>query len=171
MFAPLARLLGLYSIKEELEVLSFKYSDPEAYALMQRRLDALAREQEDVILKVLHICMRLHMWPLCIPCPCLLVASFSFPSGHHILNLHSFSISVCAACQQRWMLILHTCSIGQANGQPYGCVAVLLQARAELQDRLEGDAFLQGRIGSVSVGAHQKNMYSVYRCVSICIIL
>lgn len=52
VFAPLARLLGLYSIKEELEVLAFRYSDPEAYALMQRRLDVLAREQEDVVLKV-----------------------------------------------------------------------------------------------------------------------
>jgi (p)ppGpp synthase/HD superfamily hydrolase len=52
VFAPLARLLGLYSVKEELEALSFKYSEPEAYALMQRRLDVLAREQEDVVLKV-----------------------------------------------------------------------------------------------------------------------
>ena len=31
VFAPLARLLGLYSIKEELEALSFKYSDPLAH--------------------------------------------------------------------------------------------------------------------------------------------
>ena len=31
VFAPLARLLGLYSIKEELEALSFKHSQPEAH--------------------------------------------------------------------------------------------------------------------------------------------
>ena len=52
MFAPLARLLGLYSIKEELEALSFMYSDPEAYAAVQRRLDALAKLQGDVVLSV-----------------------------------------------------------------------------------------------------------------------
>ena len=52
VFAPLARLLGLYSIKEELEALSFQYSDPEAYAAVQRRLDALAKQQGDVVLSV-----------------------------------------------------------------------------------------------------------------------
>lgn len=52
VFAPLARLLGLYSIKEELEALSFMYSDPEAYAAVQRRLDALAKQQGDVVLSV-----------------------------------------------------------------------------------------------------------------------
>ena len=52
VFAPLARLLGLYSIKEELEALSFRYSNPDEYALVQRRLDALAKDQEDVVLKV-----------------------------------------------------------------------------------------------------------------------
>jgi (p)ppGpp synthase/HD superfamily hydrolase len=31
VFAPLARLLGLYSIKEELEALSFKHSQPKAH--------------------------------------------------------------------------------------------------------------------------------------------
>ncbi|EIE19013.1 hypothetical protein COCSUDRAFT_31311 [Coccomyxa subellipsoidea C-169] len=51
VFAPLARLLGLYSIKEELEALSFSYSNPEEHALVQRRLDCLAKEQEDVVLK------------------------------------------------------------------------------------------------------------------------
>lgn len=30
VFAPLARLLGLYSIKEELESLSFMYTNPQA---------------------------------------------------------------------------------------------------------------------------------------------
>lgn len=52
VFAPLARLLGLYSIKEELEALSFRYSHPEEHALVQRRLDCLAKDQEDVVLKV-----------------------------------------------------------------------------------------------------------------------
>ena len=52
VFAPLARLLGLYSIKEELEALSFLYSDPESYAVVQRRLDVLAKMQGDVVLAV-----------------------------------------------------------------------------------------------------------------------
>ncbi|BDA49388.1 probable GTP diphosphokinase RSH1, chloroplastic [Coccomyxa sp. Obi] len=87
VFAPLARLLGLYSIKEELEALSFRYSNPEEYALVQRRLDALAKDQEDVVLK----------------------------------------------------------------------------AQSALQDKLETDTFLQERVKSFTVGAHQKNVYSVYR--------
>ncbi|KAK9817748.1 hypothetical protein WJX72_001567 [[Myrmecia] bisecta] len=45
VFAPLARLLGLYSIKEELEDLSFRYSDPEAYAKMQRQMQMLQEKQ------------------------------------------------------------------------------------------------------------------------------
>ena len=49
VFSPLARLLGLYRIKEELEELSFRYSQPEAYARVNRRLDELSKEQEGVI--------------------------------------------------------------------------------------------------------------------------
>ena len=52
VFAPLARLLGLYSIKEELEALSFMYSDPEGYASVQRRLDVLAKTQGGVVIAV-----------------------------------------------------------------------------------------------------------------------
>ena len=52
VFAPLARLLGLYSIKEELEALSFMYSDPEGYSAVQRRLDVLAKTQGGVVLAV-----------------------------------------------------------------------------------------------------------------------
>ena len=57
VFAPLARLLGLYSIKEELEALSFMYSDPEGYAAVQRRLDVLAKTQGDVVLAVSSFCL------------------------------------------------------------------------------------------------------------------
>ncbi len=46
VFAPLARLLGLYSVKEELEELAFGYSKPEEYARLRQRLDSLAEEQE-----------------------------------------------------------------------------------------------------------------------------
>ncbi|CAL5224551.1 g7251 [Coccomyxa viridis] len=90
VFAPLARLLGLYSIKEELEALSFMYSDPEGYAAVQRRLDVLAKMQGDVV----------------------------------------------------------------------------LAAQKALEEKLEGDAFLQGRVEKVTVGAHQKNVYSVHRKIA-----
>ena len=49
IFAPLARLLGLYSIKEELEELAFKYSNPEAYGQMVKRMEALSKAQGDTI--------------------------------------------------------------------------------------------------------------------------
>lgn len=52
VFAPLARLLGLYSVKEELEELGFSYSKPDEYVMLRRRLDQLTSEQEPVILKV-----------------------------------------------------------------------------------------------------------------------
>ena len=53
VFAPLARLLGLYSIKEELEELAFRYSRPDEYLELRRRLDQLAAEHEGVVLQVL----------------------------------------------------------------------------------------------------------------------
>lgn len=45
VFAPLARLLGLYSIKEELEDLSFRFSDPRRYTRCRDRFDFLRKEQ------------------------------------------------------------------------------------------------------------------------------
>lgn len=41
--------------------------------------------------------------------------------------------------------------------------AVHVQAQKALEEKLEGDAFLQGRVEKVIVGAHQKNVYSVHR--------
>ena len=64
MFAPLARLLGLYSIKEELETLAFRYSEPEACALVQRRMDFLAKQQGGVVLKVRRALKRRVSSPL-----------------------------------------------------------------------------------------------------------
>ncbi len=87
MFAPLARLLGLYSLKEELEALAFRYADPGAHAAVQRRLDALAAVQGPTV----------------------------------------------------------------------------LQAQRALQAKLDGDAFLGSRAARVTVEAHQKAVYSVFR--------
>ena len=60
VFSPLARLLGLYTIKEELEELSFQYAMPQQYAITQKAVnrlwetqrvavEAAARELEDKI--------------------------------------------------------------------------------------------------------------------------
>eukprot|EP00899_Mesostigma_viride_P018926 jgi/Mesvir1/27034/Mv20734-RA.2 len=51
VFAPLARLLGMYKIKSELEMLSFKYSNREMYAAIVRRMDELCKQQEEVVLE------------------------------------------------------------------------------------------------------------------------
>uniref|UniRef100_A0A061QR48 Putative GTP diphosphokinase RSH1, chloroplastic n=1 Tax=Tetraselmis sp. GSL018 TaxID=582737 RepID=A0A061QR48_9CHLO len=45
VFAPLARLLGLHAVQEELEETSFRYSDPEAYGELRRRMEAARAEQ------------------------------------------------------------------------------------------------------------------------------
>lgn len=45
MFAPLAKLLGVYCIKEELEELSLQYSEPELYNHIRRWQDKQAAEQ------------------------------------------------------------------------------------------------------------------------------
>ena len=46
VFAPLARLLGLYSIKEELEERSFHFSEPENAAALRAQLDVMRSQQE-----------------------------------------------------------------------------------------------------------------------------
>ncbi|PSC74447.1 Guanosine-3, 5 -bis(diphosphate) 3 -pyrophosphohydrolase [Micractinium conductrix] len=49
VFAPLARLLGLYSIKEELEELSFKYALPAQYDAMRRTVARTWEAQRPVV--------------------------------------------------------------------------------------------------------------------------
>ena len=51
VFAPLAKLLGMYKIKNELEDLSFRYAYPNEYADMARRCDELSKQQEDLVQK------------------------------------------------------------------------------------------------------------------------
>ncbi len=45
VFSPLARLLGLYTIKEELEELSFYYAMPQQYAMTRRVVDRVWESQ------------------------------------------------------------------------------------------------------------------------------
>jgi len=49
VFAPLARLLGLYTIKEELEDLSFMYAMPQQYAVMRKSVDRLWEQQSPAV--------------------------------------------------------------------------------------------------------------------------
>lgn len=46
IFAPLAKLLGMYQIKSELETLSFMYTNPDKFADLKRRVEQLNKEQE-----------------------------------------------------------------------------------------------------------------------------
>ena len=51
VFAPLAKLLGMYQVKNELEELAFKWASPEAYAEAGRRLDELSKQQEPTMFR------------------------------------------------------------------------------------------------------------------------
>ena len=46
LYAPLAHQLGLYALKSELEELSFRYSEPEAYRTIAAKLEASVGERE-----------------------------------------------------------------------------------------------------------------------------
>ena len=48
VFAPLARLLGMYRIQAELEDLAFRYLHPAVYATLAARLDAVYTQQVSV---------------------------------------------------------------------------------------------------------------------------
>ena len=52
VFAPLARLLGLYGVKQELEELSFKYSNPEAHRMLCNTLQHIRTEQQPTVQQV-----------------------------------------------------------------------------------------------------------------------
>jgi GTP pyrophosphokinase len=49
LYAPLAHQLGLYNIKSELEDLSLKYTEPEAYRLINNKLKSSAGEREKIL--------------------------------------------------------------------------------------------------------------------------
>ena len=49
VFAPLAKLLGMYSVKNELEDLAFRWSSPEAHAETARWCDELSKRQEPTV--------------------------------------------------------------------------------------------------------------------------
>jgi GTP diphosphokinase / guanosine-3',5'-bis(diphosphate) 3'-diphosphatase len=49
IYAPLAGRMGMQEMREELEDLSFRTLDPEAYAVVKHRLDALAEKNRNLI--------------------------------------------------------------------------------------------------------------------------
>jgi RelA/SpoT family (p)ppGpp synthetase len=49
IYAPLAGRMGMQGMREELEDLSFRMLDPEAYAVVKHRLDALAERNRNLI--------------------------------------------------------------------------------------------------------------------------
>ncbi|CAM8965498.1 unnamed protein product [Rhodiola kirilowii] len=51
VFAPLAKLLGMYQIKAELENLSFMYTDPQEYAAVEKRAADLYKEHEKELME------------------------------------------------------------------------------------------------------------------------
>ncbi|KAF8036818.1 hypothetical protein BT93_C2513 [Corymbia citriodora subsp. variegata] len=58
VFAPLAKLLGMYQIKSELENLSFMYTNAEDYAKVKRRIADLYKEHEKEIVEANKILMK-----------------------------------------------------------------------------------------------------------------
>lgn len=58
VFAPLAKLLGMYQIKSELENLSFMYTNAHDYAKAKRRVAGLYREHEKELLEANKILLK-----------------------------------------------------------------------------------------------------------------
>ncbi|KHN43493.1 GTP pyrophosphokinase [Glycine soja] len=58
VFAPLAKLLGMYQIKSELENLSFMYTNAEDYAKVKRRVAELYKEHEKELLEANKMLMK-----------------------------------------------------------------------------------------------------------------
>ncbi|KAK9788004.1 hypothetical protein WJX73_010672 [Symbiochloris irregularis] len=58
VFVPLARLLGLYSLKQELEELSFQYSNPEAHRMVRATLTRLRADQQPTVQKAQDMLQR-----------------------------------------------------------------------------------------------------------------
>ncbi|XP_059625639.1 putative GTP diphosphokinase RSH1, chloroplastic [Cornus florida] len=58
VFAPLAKLLGMYQIKSELENLSFMYTNAQDFAKAKRRVEELYKEHEKELIEANKILMK-----------------------------------------------------------------------------------------------------------------
>ena len=54
IYAPLAGRMGMQEMREELEDLSFRTLDPEAYSVVRQRLDSLAELNRNLIGEIEH---------------------------------------------------------------------------------------------------------------------
>ena len=72
IFSPLARLLGLYSIKEELEELAFQFTNPEAHVQMTKRMEALSKMQGGIVQAVRTFTLYIPRNHVQIPAHCFL---------------------------------------------------------------------------------------------------
>ncbi|MCL2146404.1 MAG: bifunctional (p)ppGpp synthetase/guanosine-3',5'-bis(diphosphate) 3'-pyrophosphohydrolase [Synergistaceae bacterium] len=60
IYAPLAHRLGIYEMKWELEDLAFKYSDPETYEDIRRKVRKRMPDREDIVQKGIEI-LSMHL--------------------------------------------------------------------------------------------------------------
>ncbi|KAE9593796.1 hypothetical protein Lal_00036502 [Lupinus albus] len=81
VFAPLAKLLGMYQIKAELENLSFMYTNAEDYAKVKRRVADLYKEHEKDLLEANKILVKKI-------------------EDDHLLNLLTIKTEVRAVCKE-----------------------------------------------------------------------
>ncbi|XP_078445106.1 RELA/SPOT homolog 1 [Wolffia australiana] len=58
VFAPLAKLLGMYQIKAELENLSFMYTNPHDFAKLKKRVEQLYKEHEKDLEEAKRVLMK-----------------------------------------------------------------------------------------------------------------
>lgn len=58
VFAPLAKLLGMYRIKSELEYLSFMYTNPQDFSELKKRVDDLYKMHEKELMEAKKILMQ-----------------------------------------------------------------------------------------------------------------
>ncbi|KAI4326437.1 hypothetical protein MLD38_031752 [Melastoma candidum] len=85
VFAPLAKLLGMYNIKSELENLSFMYTNAEDYAKVRRRIADLHKEHEQEILEAHRILMKKI-------------------EDDQFLELMTVTTEVCSACKEPYSI-------------------------------------------------------------------
>ena len=183
VFAPLARLLGLYSIKEELEALSFKHSQPDAHlvrcrscrnqccALHWTRHGPAEYQQSTSAGCTCVICFpiagRVHTAKsvcqhanLCQRAPVRANAGVKRSTFRHLDQLLPRELS---------LLKLNTSYLTQAmvdhlNKLRHVQLPAVDSACHALETVLEADPYLAARLESVTVEAHNKALYSLHTC-------
>ncbi|CAI5975519.1 unnamed protein product, partial [Closterium sp. NIES-65] len=159
VFAPLARLLGMYHIKTELEGLSFRYAYPEEYL--------------DVSERRLHLCMALRRFSTHLLSPSLILllsdgaggplilATFSpLPSLNIPFQTELEDLSFRYAYPEEYLDVsermLHLCTQQQT---------ALDEARVMLEEAMRKDKFLDLMTSGARVETRCKEPYSIFKKV------